>query len=281
MNILGNVILLFGLFPSFGHQNTAVEEKPQAVAMDTWGYTLPQYVSDIRNVHPRLFRMENGDVLITYVAEPIKTLKADGTCCDDDFLRQGIEFFSGKTHAYNPVEYEEFYREAGTAQYSRNKKIQMSDGATIEVMSNSYNCYQFVNASLVKKDRDGHVLARKVLFYKNQTLKSLLVDESCGTRAPRAAIEVQIENIEPSLVKLDENNFLIYEPSNGNLVVRFDANLHTRFQSGNLLMLDYSEVEALRDQLLDKQQYSEQAFHDSIMRERVNSLAGLSHVNSW
>ncbi len=275
MNILGNVILLFGLFPSFGHQNTAVEEKPQAVAMDAWGYALPQYVNDIRNVHPRLFQLDNGDVLITYVAEPIKTLKSDNTCCDDDFLRQGIEFFSGKTHSYNPVEYEEFYREAGAAQYSRNKKIQMSDGATIEVVSNNYNCYQFVNASLVKKDRAGHVLARKVLFYKNQTPKSLLVDETCGTRVPRAAIEVQIENIEPSLVKLDEHNFLIYEPANGNLVVRFDANLHTRFHSENLLMLDYSEVDALRNQLLHKRQYSEQAFHDSIVRERVNSLAGL------
>jgi len=281
MNIIGNVMLFFGLFPSFGHHGAVVQDKPPPAQTAVWGYALPQYDNAIRNVHPRLFRRDNGEVLITYLTEPIQTLKADNTCCDDDFLRQGIEFFSGKTQAFTPVEYEEFYRDVGTTLYTRTKKIQLGDGATVEVVSKEYNCYQFVNASLVKKDRGGRVLASKVLFYKYATTKRMLVDETCGTRAPRAGIDVELENIDPSLVKLDDNNFLIYEPANGNLVVRFDASLHTQFHSDNLLVMDQGEIDTIHKQLLLNQHYSEQAFHNSIVNEVVHVPTRLSQSRAW
>lgn len=281
MNIIGSVMLFFGLFPSFGYHGAVVHENPQLRQSNVWGYALPQYDSNIRNVHTRLFQRDNGEVLITYVTEPIQTLKADNSCCDDDFLRQGIEFFSAKTQTFTPFDYEEFYRDVGTTLYSRSKKIQLGNGVTVEAASNSYNCYQFVNASLVKKDRNGKVLASKVLFYKNAKTKPMLVDEACGTRAPRTTIDVQLENIDPSLVKLDDNNFLIYEPANGNLVVRFDADLHTQFHSEHLLVMAQSEIETIRKQLLVNQRYSEQAFHDAIVSERVDSPTRVTQFRAW
>ncbi|MBI3560188.1 MAG: hypothetical protein HY080_00510 [Gammaproteobacteria bacterium] len=264
MHFIGTAIFVFGLFPSFTNSGLVEHEKSWTQFPEVWGYELPIYNKEIRNVHPRLFKMPDGDILITYVSEPIQTLKLDNTCCEDAFLQKGIGFFTKRTVDFTLDEYDDFFHDSNNPLLKPDKKIQLSNGDTIEVSGNPYNCYKLINHALVKKNPQGKVLLSKLLLYRNQTPRRLRVDETCDDTKPRTEIDARIENVDPGLVKLDDNNFLVYEASGGNLVIRFDAELNTKFHSDNLFIVEQGWVDGIKQQLVNAREYSEQSLHDTL-----------------
>lgn len=235
---------------------------------DVWGYELPYPEEHHRDARLGVYRMENGDVFVSYVKHRVTSLRKDGTCCDFKSSYAGFYFFSREKHNMTTREFNAFGQQhrANRVGFRDYEKIILKDGDSISRGGTTHSrCYVSFPYYLVKKDSRGEVIARKSLLYLRDTPRERPINPYCEGAGGLSRIHERVDSGVFNLVPLADNTFLVFEPY-GNLIIRLDDNLNTKFQDPHVFLVDTEIIENMAKKLAEEGEYNNQTINDAVAR---------------
>jgi len=213
---------------------------------DVWGYELPWPSADDPGTLPKFYKMPDGEVTVTYLAELKKVVQPDGTCCNLDLKSAALSFFTGKTWKLTDDEMNAFGRQEKGKYVPHTKSILLPDGTQIVLKNEGHpKCYIPVPGSLAKINPAGRVELRKTVVYLPERPYVRPINPFCeGANGADSVIE-KVEAFYSSLVPLDEGSFLLYD-LDGHYILRLDKDLTIRYKPNErFFLVDRSAIDTL------------------------------------
>lgn len=243
---------------------------------EVWGYDLSNYPiqqeggsSDIE-----AFRMPNGDIWFTAI------IANEASKIEKKHIL--IKFFQ---HSVQELTLEEYY-----SINDKNRKHQLpkdilgdpvyfQNGSTLssKSISSGKRCHppDFVANYLQKSSPDGSERLYTILSASPQVSMEIM-ESNCDTeRAP--FLYQKLHFLSDNLIDLHDDTFIVFS-RRGSLMLRFDAELKTKFISqhalrtsrrdylkSNFFVLDYSVINKIGDQIFEKGVFPFQGAHDALL----------------
>lgn len=225
---------------------------------DVWGYELPMSENGNRNANYATFMNPAGALQVMYVT------RGSGQGGYDFSL---LDFFSGGIkHFSSDKELERFSKEnRGYRINSISHNVaKFGDGATVAREGFSHNCYINLPFRLVVKDKDGVVLVNKYLLYLREMPRVQSVTPYCENAQGESSFNVHVESVFGSIIMLKDDTFILSE-SGGNLVLRMDEQLETKYKNKHLYVVGAEVVDGIKQRLLEEGKFNHQSFDDAVV----------------
>lgn len=241
-----------------------------------WGYDLSSHETvQTSKMDITAFRIKNGDYWFRF-PNFIKEDKNNGVTkysmleffamrTNDNYY----EFISGKNpqsiyHKQNGSDrIVEQIKNIRGIYYLEAKKIQFSNGNTLEIEINDTTCWrvELALSRLIMRDKSGNEIGKYAIVAvssKPEIVRAQDVNDSneCGPKNLKYVYR-QFYPVHGGLILLEDDTFLLY-PDNGSMIVRFRQDLTTSFESvvnyktyngktltRNLFVLPYKQIEQM------------------------------------
>ncbi len=238
------------------------EEKRFPPYPDVWGYELPWPEETSRNCTMRLAKMPDGDYLVTYVKRW------------DESKYQivewgGVFFFANRSTSFLRGEYGEFW-EKNRHREIRSPSAVLADESVVKQVQEHCGrcCPRFETWWIEKRDKTDVLIFKKMLLYLYGQPQKTLVNHSCpqgNEYYSNEFYEKEVDNMVVSFVPLEDGTFLAYDPS-GNMVIRFDSNLGTKFPQldRSVFVVDRGTFEDVNKQVLEKRKFDEPSLDNAL-----------------
>jgi len=274
-------VIFFFLYAGIGHTELPTQ-KFSPPYPDVWGYDIsdfPAMRGGLADVDA--YRMSDGDIwfVIDHSYKYKDPMNRRAGYKDEKYIL--LKFFKGEQVELNATQINELYKSTlgRNNEISKiNTKVYFSDGSTLEEHHEPSPklCFhpEFIKGYFVKTD-----------YEKKQTKYSILAvsphvkvwrDEGlCEVQAAPFYYErlILLDNI----IDLGDNTFIAYADG-GNLILRFDQNLNTKFKSinpvtakdGNIInrdffVVDYSVIQQLEMKYAAAKLPFNQTMHDELL----------------
>jgi HEAT repeat protein len=202
---------------------------------DVWGYELPAPADGDRNTGMDVARMPDGDYVFTYVTRRDVLKQSDGSCCEIRHNYGAVSFFSGKRWKLSTEEYNEFWKKHHTHRVSFNRtSVSFPDGSSLIQNHVAYGCYHAFPYSLVRKDSQGNEITSKTLVYNVPSPRPHDI-HLCEGEGDTSIVQ-HVEAMFVKFVPLEDGSLLLYEPE-GNVILRFDKDLNTKYKLNERVFL--------------------------------------------
>lgn len=221
--------------------------------------------------------MDNGDVFITYVNKRDRPPGSDGTCCDFKEEYGALAFFSVQKNSMSERDLNAFAQDNRSRRidFGRHDKLTFSDGSTVERAGETHpRCYVSFPYHIIKKSENRRTVARKSLLYLRAEPRRQSVNPYCEGARGLDHVSKRVDSVVFNFVGLEDDTFVVYE-YRGNLLIRFDKNLDTKFKNDRVFLIDTEIIEEKARELQQQGQYDHQTIDDVL----AEHLEGLSRRN--
>ncbi|MEW5949277.1 MAG: hypothetical protein AB1711_07670 [Thermodesulfobacteriota bacterium] len=233
----------------------AEEAKKYPPYPDVWGYELPVY--GMRPSLTQVAKMSDGDYLIIYTRER----KAEEGKVQGNYTAAWVLFFAGASKDFEKDERGKTWKtvtdENRNIKYTIKPKVNFSDGSSIEYKSDLGNCADPFDRFLQKKDKNGKVIAEKILLYLYDKPTKSDINSICERNwdYDKDYYFKKVDNMSVHyLIPLEDDTFLIilYCPESI-VALRFDKDLKTKsdLMGKNIFSVDRNTLINMRSKLKD------------------------------
>ena len=237
-----------GLAPAVAEEPPAGEaSEPFPPYPDVWGRELPYPGDGCYSIHP------DGRVIVSIYASPLRS---------DEFEYRVLDFFSGEMRTIDKkISYD--IRSGGKHKRLYALDIELADGGRLTYKSHRVsNCTVTYNIHYVKRDRDGEIVADKMLLYLYDRPVRVDVNPYCEISSDRAHFHQNWRQVGLAFAPLKDGTFLAYD---GPFIIRFDPDLNSPFiDNKRLFLLDRAVVMDLVDEAFARDGPSLQNIDDVI-----------------
>ena len=257
---ISGVIVAAALALGLGPVPAVAEEPPAGEASepfppypDVWGRELPYPGDGSYSIHQEVFEAPDGRVIVSIYASPLRS---------DEFEYRVLDFFSGEMRTIDKkISYD--IRSGGKHKRLYALDIELADGGRLTYKSHRVsNCTVTYNIHYVKRDRDGEIVADKMLLYLYDRPVRVDVNPYCEISSDRAHFHQNWRQVGLAFAPLKDGTFLAYD---GPFIIRFDPDLNSPFiDNKRLFLLDREVVMDLVDEAFARDGPSLQNIDDVI-----------------
>ena len=227
-----------GPVPAVAEEPPAGEAaEPYPPYPEVWGRELPYPGDDSYSIHQEVFEAPDGRVIVDIYASPLRS---------DEFEFRVLDFFSGEMRTIDKkTSYD--IRSGGKHKRLYTLDIELADGGRLTYESRRVsNCTVTYNIHYVKRDRDGEIVADKMLLHLYDRPVRVGVDPYCEISSDRAHFHQNWRQVGLAFAPLKDGTFLAYD---GPFIIRFDPDLNAPFiDNKRLFLLDRAVVMDLVDE---------------------------------
>ena len=246
-----------GLAPAVAEEPPAGEaSEPFPPYPDVWGRELPYPGDGSYSIHQEVFEAPDGRVIVSIYASPLRS---------DEFEYRVLDFFSGEMRTIDKkISYD--IRSGGKHKRLLEWNLNLADGGRLENESSGRfgSCTVTYDLHFVKRNRNGEVVADKMLLYLYDRPVRVGIVPYCEISGDRAHFHQNWQQIEPAFAPLKDGTFLAYD-TRGPFIVRFDPDLNAPFiDNKRLFLLDRAVVMDLVDEAFARDGPSLQNIDDVI-----------------
>ena len=233
---------------------------------EVWGYELAYPAPGSRHASPRAYTMPDGEIRFIFAT----TLRYEkGVPRAVEYA--ALDYFKGTLVPITRAEWDRFGREfsAHRVEFAEptRMRVQFGDGSSVRLVEGMpWNLCGGVlfDTWLVALDPKGAERRSVHILYLRPDEVVKRVNPACGKWGGEEEFRYRVETVVPAaLIPLADDSFVIWE-SQGNVILRLDRNLNTRFKLGErLFLLEHAEVERLAkwsDGSVEQQR------HDTVLR---------------
>ncbi len=239
----------------------AVAEEPQATEAakpfppypEVWGRELPYPADGSYYIHQEVFEASDGRLIVDIAASPLRS---------DEFEFRVLDFFSGEMRIIDKETHYDI-RSGGKHKRLYALDIELADGGRLTYESRRVsNCTVTYNIHYVKRDKEGKIVADKMLLHLYDRPVRVGVDPYCEISGDRAHFHQNWRQVGLAFAPLKDGTFLAYD---GPFIIRFDPDLNSPFiDNKRLFLLDRAVVMDLVDEAFARDGPSLQNIDDVI-----------------
>lgn len=238
-NLFSVFLLFFFLASPFSAEHVEADNKyPPYPAV--WGYELGYPDEDRYYGSLRAAKLDDGEVYITFGKKRSHSETKNGA----NFGL--ISFFSRKLSNLSDEQYNGFWKENQKREVSSVNRITFNDGSSVSLAGTGGGgrCYSPLAYAIAARDNSNNITSEKSLIYLLNEPRIVEYGARCIDATGKVLERVQTQPLK--LVPLEDDTFIVYE-ENGNVILRLDKNLETRYSIGkNVFLVDRSVIERLR-----------------------------------
>ncbi|KIE05966.1 hypothetical protein NF27_CG01460 [Candidatus Jidaibacter acanthamoeba] len=291
-NIIYYIIILITMLgaPTSILAETKNNDKPKYPPYpDIWGYDLTDYkrTKDTSSIISA-YLAPSGDIVFTFHIEDQTKNNFDENDYNKNTWLAALKFFTGEIVEIGLPKNLDAFVEDNKLVNIGSREIELKDGTMIiyDYDSAGRLCQSnnLVRSSLlIGKPRSGE----EWLYRSDDQVKKFSIIEAMPDifrdydrqgvdPCPRGGkiIYKQLYFLPSTLIKLKDDTFIAFN-SSGNLIVRFNKDLDTKFKphkgikgmdiNKNLFIIPYSVIENIYDQVIKEEEYGVQGVHDRLL----------------
>jgi len=260
-----NYIILILFLLSLPPWSFAQEEKKYPPYPDVWGYEFPWPGKENRYAAIDVAKLHDGDYMVNYVKNWNEKINK----------YTSVLFFSGKRIDFTINYYNEFWCKNHDKRVGENQ-IVLSDGSILGQISiaTSAHCPDpFYDYYLVKKDRDGKIVERKMILYLYDKPQKSNINLYCerNNSYKKDYILKKVDNVYVKFVLLEDSTFLIYD-TKGNFIIRFDKEFSTKdsLVNSKVFIIERTAYEKIYEKQSKERKINDQEMNDAVANYLVN-----------
>ena len=239
---------------------TSSDKKLYPPYPDVWGYELPYPTENDRDATYSGYVNPDGGVSFLIITD-IKRIKGS---YEAKFA--SLDFFSGVITKFKSDDEENEYgakNRKNRISFNGGKALSFSDGLQLKFDGYSHNCYRSFPFRLQVIAKNGDILASKYLIYMRDTPQIRDVTSYCEMADGKDSFNESVESMYGSIVMLQDDTF-IFSEGGGNMILRMDKNLETKFKSKHLFIVDADVIDGIQKVLSEKNDLNFQSLNDAV-----------------